>query len=183
MILLEAVNAILTKLGENPVDHVDVKHPTVSIVLQHLQSTNKELQVSGWWFNQHTLTLEPDFQGHIFAPEGTIKWLTKKEHTHLKGKLVVCSNTLKETWDRPLTASIIRNVSFEDLPETFADWVVAEAAVRAYIADYGLEDVVQLWKGEAAAKLQLVWVEHLQNKRHSTIKTGRAMRIYQSMWR
>lgn len=183
MILLEAVNKIITRLGENPVDHVDVRHPTVSIVLQHLESVNKELQITGWWFNEHTIELQPDFEGIIRVPEGTTTILVEGEYVHLEGRMVVDSNTLRYTWDKALKGRIKRVVPFEDTPMVFAEWVVDTASVRAYVADYGLEEVVQLWQAESAMKGQLVQKEHLIQRRVSARNTNRWRRFYQSKWR
>lgn len=183
MILLEAVNKIITRLGENPVDHVDVRHPTVSIVLQHLESVNKELQIRGWWFNEHRLELKPDYKGTIKVPEGTTSILVDGEYTHLEGRTVVDSTTLSKVWDKPLKGKIKRTVSFEDTPEVFAEWVVDTASTRAYVADYGVEETLQLWQAEAAMKGQMVQKEHLIQRRTSTRNTERWRRFYQSKWR
>lgn len=183
MNLLEAVNKIITRLGENPVDHVDVRHPTVSIVLQHIQSVNNELQLAGWWFNEYRVELKPDSEGRVIVPDGTTTILVDGEYAHLEGRLIINSTTTERTWDKPLKGKIKRLIEFENVPRVFAEWVVDTASVRAYVADYGVEEVVQLWQAEAAMKGQLVQKEHLIQRRVSTRNTQRWQRFYASKWR
>lgn len=180
MILKEAVNRIIVKLGENPVDHVDAKHPTVAIALQHLDAVNKERQMSGWWFNQFDMELVPDHKGQIVVPPSIVKWVGKGRRTHLIGRTVVDSITQDNVWEDKVKGRVVQLVGFEDTPESFADWVVAEASIRAYLADYGADDLIKLWQAEAYAFGQLVQKEHLENVRHSTKNTARARKIL--MW-
>lgn len=183
MNLLEAVNKIITRLGENPVDHVDVRHPTISIVLQHLHSVNTELQIPGWWFNEHRVELQPDFNKVIRVPEDTTTILVDGEYAHLEGRTLVNSRTLSKEWDRSVKGSIKRVVPFEDTPRVFAEWVVDTASVRAYVADYGVAEDIQLWQAEAAMKGQLVQKEHLIQRRVSARNTRRWHRFYQAKWK
>ncbi|MGL5261030.1 MAG: hypothetical protein ACRC9P_01455 [Bacteroides sp.] len=181
MILKEAVNQILTKLGENPVDSVDVKHPTVSLALQHLETANKELQQPGLWFNSFEVELQPDYRGIIKVPVGTIKWTTKQNKTHLRGDIVVNSVTQDKVWDKPLKGRILELVPFEDTPYSFQNWVVKEAILRAYLADYGVEDIVQLMQADVYKAQQMCHKEHLENVRLSTRNTRLGRKLY--YWR
>lgn len=183
MELLRAVNRIITRLGENPVDTVDVKHPTVSIALQHLTSVNTELQLPGWWFNTYEVELQPDIDGKVLVPKGTLSWTPKEKGTHLVRRSIVCSKTGEDKWDKPIKGRIQVEVDFPDTPMSFAHWVVAEASVKAYLADYGIDDLVQIWMTDAAKAQQQVHVEHLQNMRYTTRNTARARRLYASIWR
>lgn len=181
MELLEAVNSIITKLGENPVDSVDVRHPTVSIILQHLKSVNKELQAPGWWFNEHIMKLQPNSDGYVVVPKDTISARVKDKQTYLEGRKIVCASTLNDKWDVPLWVKLRRTLEFEATPYEFASWVVDTAAVRAYVADYGYEEVVKLWQMEARAKEQLVHGEHIRQRRLSAMKAPRYQRMLMEM--
>lgn len=183
MDLLMAVNSIITKLGENPVDHLDYKHPTVTVALQHLTSATRELQVRGWWFNKHKVKLEPDYEGKIQVPEGTIRWLTKPEKTHLRGTRVVDSKTGSGVWDKPLEGEVTFLYDFVELPESFKHWVVATALIQAYMADYGLEDVVQIYQQEAFKWSQEVQKEHLLNVRLNSQNRYLNHRLHRAIWR
>mgnify|MGYP001199817973 FL=1 len=176
-----AVNHIITALGENPVDHVDVRHPTVAIALRHITEINRELQLPEWWFNTYQVKLEPDHRGIISVPHDTIKWLSKDIKTHVQGGIVVNSKTMEREWDHALEGRISIEVPFEEVPYSFALWVVKEATVRAYISDYGLEEVVQLLQASAFTAQQLVHKEHLQHRNHSTRNTRLGRKLY--YWR
>ena len=48
---LDAVNQILSSVGQAPVTTLDLQNPEVSIVLNTLREVNKTIQAEGWSFN------------------------------------------------------------------------------------------------------------------------------------
>jgi hypothetical protein len=48
---LDAVNQILSSVGQAPVTTLDLQNPEVSIVLNTLREINKQVQAEGWIFN------------------------------------------------------------------------------------------------------------------------------------
>jgi len=48
---LDAVNQILSSVGQAPVTTLDLQNPEVSIVLNTLREINRQVQAEGWIFN------------------------------------------------------------------------------------------------------------------------------------
>ena len=48
---LDAVNQILSSVGQAPVTTLNLQNPEVSIALNTLRETNKNTQAEGWTFN------------------------------------------------------------------------------------------------------------------------------------
>jgi hypothetical protein len=58
---LDAVNQILSSVGQAPVTTLDLQNPEVSIVLNTLREINKQVQAEGWIFNtERSYELVPD---------------------------------------------------------------------------------------------------------------------------
>lgn len=58
---LDAVNQILSSVGQAPVTTLDLQNPEVSIVLNTLREINKQVQAEGWIFNtERDYPLQPD---------------------------------------------------------------------------------------------------------------------------
>src|SRR5690625_7479522 len=66
---LEAVNVILTNMGEAPVATLEDELPLDATKAQMtLREICEEVQISGWFWNTETTTLSPDSSGHIYLP-------------------------------------------------------------------------------------------------------------------
>ena len=65
MKLLDAVNLVLPKLGERPVTSLEVKHPTLAVLLPIIEQTQVNTLQRGWWFNEYEYTAYPNAQGEI----------------------------------------------------------------------------------------------------------------------
>lgn len=70
---LEAINSMLSAIGESPVESIDTSNATVDMALNHLYDTTREMLSEGWKFNQEWgLALEPDGQLTWTDPDGTV---------------------------------------------------------------------------------------------------------------
>ena len=58
---LDAVNQILSSVGQAPVTTLDLQNPEVAIVLTTLREVSKQVQSEGWTFNlERHYVLKPD---------------------------------------------------------------------------------------------------------------------------
>ena len=63
---LDAVNEILTSVGQAAVTTLDLRNPEVSVILTTLREQNKLVQAQGWTFNtERHYTLKPDSNKYI----------------------------------------------------------------------------------------------------------------------
>lgn len=182
MELLTAVNLILPAMGEHPVTRVDVKHPTLAVILPVVQSKIDNILLRGWWFNEFRYTLHPDIQGGIAMPDSTLAFIPDEgfEGT-VRGSRLFNSSTLDFTWAESVSGVLQIRLPFEELPESVANYVFYSALVQIYLVDVGLESVVGEWKQIAKEAEFLASNEHLRNKRHTTRKSGRYARLRAAM--
>lgn len=182
MDMLKAINGILPKLGEHPVTRVDVRHPTLAIIVPAIEAALEETLLREWWFNRAHVTLYPDSEGAIAMPTNTLSFIPDEgvNASVRKGKLYNNDET-SYIWTGPVKGQLRERLEFEELPESVAYYVFYYALVTAYLTDIGLEPIVQQWREMADSAEETATNEHLRNSRYSTRKSPRFGRLQRSL--
>ena len=134
MTKLEAINAILRRLGLTPVSALDTGgNSTQAQAERYLDDSNRSCQARGWHFNTRKgVTLTRNGSNKIAVPAGTYRIDTSGTCSHIDVSVVggflydLENNT--DVWARDLEVSYVMSSDFADLPQTFADYVISEAA-------------------------------------------------------
>jgi len=183
MILLEAINLILPKLGEHRVTRVDIKHPTIAIIVPEITNTIKALLIKGWWFNEFKYTGIPDSEGFITLGSDVVTFTPLKTEpfcTLRNGRLYNPEN-LDYTWDRSVTGIVKQLMEFDELPESAQQFVLYSACVDAFATDIGASQELSLWSGHATAAYSDMLAEHIRQRKYSTRQSGRYLRLRRAM--
>jgi len=133
---LDAVNQILSSVGQAPVTTLDLQNPEVAIALNTLREVNRQVQAEGWTFNtERGYELTPDsVTGYIEFPTNALsidttvdKHGTTYDPVRRDGKLY---NRLDHTyeWDEAIKCDILWLFSYEDVPPTIQAYITARAA-------------------------------------------------------
>ena len=133
---LDAVNQILSSVGQAPVTTLDLQNPEVAIVLTTLREVNKQVQAEGWTFNvERGYQFNPDsVTKHIDYPNNVLQ-LDTSTATHRddynpirrQGKFY---DKLKHTyeWESSIEADVTWLFEFEDVPPAIQLYITARAA-------------------------------------------------------
>ena len=134
---LDAVNEMLTSIGVTPVNTLNVSGLTdAAIALDTLRSTSKEVQSHGWWFNKDVAQQMVPAGGFITVPS-TILSVRPSLGTYNQSaettRFVLRDNKL---WDTDLKANVnttvyadvVKELEFENLPETARRAIYVRAA-------------------------------------------------------
>lgn len=132
MQLLEAVNEVLRSVGESPVQTLNSNHPEVVAIQATIQAQNLRRQKRGWWFNVHVETLT---SSALPADTRYARPLNRSLDYYPRGGNLYDRKTGQPVTTFPVEVEIQQELAFDDLPDEFADYVVA-AACMAYAADY-----------------------------------------------
>jgi len=133
---LDAVNQILSSVGQAPVTTLDLQNPEVAIVLTTLREVNKQVQAEGWNFNVE--------RGYTFSPDASTKEI--KYPTNVL-QLDLDTNVYKDQynpvrrdgkfydklnhtyqWDDEIKADVTWLFEFEDVPPAIQLYITARAA-------------------------------------------------------
>lgn len=178
MRLLDAINFILPKLGEHKVTSVDVKHPTLAIILPEIEDATTTILGRGWWFNQFKTKLYPDAEGNINLGADVIGVTPDKQDTAVqRGNRMYNPLTLSYTFTEPVECTVTQYVPFEELPEVCAKYVQYTALIQVYVTDIGRTADVEVWERLAAEAESDLLAEHLRQKRYSTRRSARWTRF------
>lgn len=128
---LEAVNILLSVIGEAPVNTLDPPpFPAVSMAINVVDETNRLVQSEGWNFNRNSgIELAPDVDGNItVAPEVLhIDSIGDMNVVELEGKLYnKDDNTF--TFEEPVEVEQVLMYDFESIPEPARRYITIRAA-------------------------------------------------------
>jgi hypothetical protein len=133
---LDAVNQILSSVGQAPVTTLDLQNPEVAIAVNTLREQSKQVQLEGWSFNtessyemvrsadvneivypSNVLSLDANFDAHqdkynLVKRNG--KLYDKYKHTY--------------TFTENIKADVLWYLDFQDLPPAIQAYITAKAA-------------------------------------------------------
>ena len=131
---LEAVNTMLTSIGESPVNTITSSTTTdVSIAVQILESVSREIQSIGWHFNTDTnYKLSKNSSNEVVLPANCLRVDNSNQDADLD---LVERN--RKLWDREnhtytITQDVRVNITwlleFTEIPETARRYITIRAA-------------------------------------------------------
>ena len=127
---LEAVNVLLTTIGEAPVNTLDGNQVTdVSIANQVLNEVSREVQAQGWHFNtEDGVNLSPDVFNQVLVPADIARIDTDDYNVvQREGKLFNLDERTY-TFTSAVKATIVYYQDFLVLPETAKKYITTRAA-------------------------------------------------------
>ena len=133
---LDAVNQILSSVGQAPVTTLDLQNPEVAIVLTTLREVNKQVQAEGWTFNvERGYTFQPDASTkEIKYPTNVLQLdldtnVYKDQYNPVRrqGKFYDKLNHTYQ-WDNDIQADVTWLFEFEDVPPAIQLYITARAA-------------------------------------------------------
>jgi len=149
---LQAINQMLSGIGQAPVVSLDVANPEIAIALSILDAVNTEVQGEGWHFNtevQYPLTA--DVNGNIFVPANVLQISDNKFANNQKYQTVLRDGKLYDKVNHTYTfpanttikCDIVWKFDFEDLPQVFKNYIT-QRATRVFAGRVlGSQELVQ----------------------------------------
>ncbi len=133
---LEALNLILSVIGESPLASLDAVSASVDAVLanQVLNEVNRSVQAHGWHFNTDTnIKLHPEASTHqIVLPANCIRVDTTGVNYHLdivqRGTTVYNKTDQTYKFSDPIEVEMVTLLPFDSLPQTARQYIAVRAA-------------------------------------------------------
>ena len=164
---LEAINTMLSTIGESPVNTVeDTGNVDVVIARQILQSVSREVQARGWHFNtEKNYTITPDSEGYLVLPNTVLKVDTvypdsskdvvvrgsrlydREKHTYVFTDAVKVDMTILLTFDE--LPEVARNYVTIRASRIFQERVVGSDTLHAFNSQDEARAMVSLMEYEA----------------------------------
>ena len=149
---LDAVNQILSSVGQAPVTTLDLQNPEVAIILTTLREVNKQVQSEGWLFNQERhYVLKPDSTSEeILYPTNALQIDTNvNQHRDdydvvRRGKKLYDRLNHTYKFKKDLEVDITWFFEFEDVPPAIQNYITARAARMSAIKIVGEQQLAGL---------------------------------------
>jgi len=172
MLLLDAVNLVLPKLGERAVTSLTVKHPTLAIVLPIIDQTKRNTLLRGWWFNEFQYKAYPAPSGEIDIGAGALSFVPDQAGVAVvRGQRLYNPETLSYVFDAYVQGMVVQNVEFDELPESAAAYVFYSSLIEAYATDLGVTQELSVWQSLASMAWSDLLSEHLRQRKFNTRKS------------
>ena len=152
---LDAVNSILMSVGESPVNTLDTQSPEVAIAQKTLRQVVREVQAEGWAFNtEYEVEFIPDANDQVALSDSILQIdLNRYKHNDnydviKKGGFLYDRYTRSNTFtdEATLYCDVVWMYAYEDMPQTFKDYVTTKAsriAVGRMVADANFAQAMQ----------------------------------------
>lgn len=132
---LEAVNVMLSNIGESPVNSLN-DQDVVDAGVAHtiLLSMNREVQSSGWWFNtDFNRKFLPNTENKIALPVNILRVDTSgrdrlSKNLVQRGKYLYDPDNHTFNISTPVILTVVVGLSFEDIPETARRFITLRAS-------------------------------------------------------
>lgn len=131
---LQAINTMLSAIGEPPVNSLNSLRADSNIAEQILDETSRETQSYGWHFNtEYDVTMTPDSEGYLIVPSSIVRVDTNPQK-HPELDITQRGDKLfdRATNSYKFSSSILVNrtimLEFEDLPEPARRYIMIRAA-------------------------------------------------------
>lgn len=129
---LQAVNTIISNIGQAPVTTLETGNPLVEMAEQILEEISRSVQSEGWVFNtEYGYPFTPDNNNNISIPENVLSIDTDP---HSENQVVMRSGKLYNKYThtyaftKPVNLDVVWLFDFEDLPEAIKNYVTIRAA-------------------------------------------------------
>ena len=173
--LLDAVNVLLTNIGEQPVDSLDNEQiQDARVAEQTLLEFHKDGQTRGWsWNKEDAYPFAPDaVSGEVLVPANVITWAVNPYR--LNGRYILRGNRVYDKLNRTylidgtIEADVIWLLSWDESPEAYNRWTTIRAARVFASRMLGDTNLVQYTAvDEQAALNELQQVEFAQAQPNS----------------
>ena len=127
---LEAVNVLLTTIGEAPVNTLSGNQVTdVTIAKQVLNEVSREVQSQGWHFNtEPKVKLSRNLSNEIDVPADTARIDSNEYNVVIRESKLFDLDERKFTFENSIEADIVYYRDFEVLPDTAKKYITTRAA-------------------------------------------------------
>lgn len=131
---LQAVNTMLSAIGEPPINTLSSQRADSSIAEQILDEVSREVQSYGWHFNsERNVTMSPDKFGYIDVADNVARVdIDPYRYTQmdivLRGSRLFNRTTNSSVFTESVIVDRIVMLEFEDLPEPARRYIMIRAA-------------------------------------------------------
>ena len=136
MTIRDAINEVLLSLNESPLDETDVIEdiPITVTVNTEIEIAKKNILKKGWFFNTMLMSLQPNTDGYIPVPKSflSVDGGSAEPNLVVRDWKLFDKELITFIFESAKDVEVIDSIPFDDIPHTFADYIVKLATLSAY---------------------------------------------------
>lgn len=185
---LEAINDMLSLIGESPVASLDEasRVADAQIAMQILRRENRDVQTRGWdWNTEEDFPLSPDIDGNIILPRNTISVDPSDpdlDYVMRDGKLWDRTNKTFKIGKR-VTVTIKLLLPFDHLPEAARRYISAAAGRKFENRTIGDGNSHQINEMDVLKAWAILLQEECDNSESNVLQSTTVRRIAHGRFR
>lgn len=161
---LDAVNDILSAIGEPPISSLDSEaNADVANARRILNNMNRRVQSQAWTFNiEEGVTLTPDtFSGLIKYLPTYLRVLSSSGATNYvkRGEYLYDTVALTDVFTDPIQVTLVQLRDYDEMPYCFRDLIVTKAARQFNMRFFG-DDSIELKLAQEEQEAQVKCMEY-----------------------
>ena len=174
---LEAINTMLSTIGESPVNAVeDTGNVDVVIARQILQTVSREVQARGWHFNtEKNYTITPDSEGYLVLPNTILKVDTvypdSSKDVVVRGSKLYDRKNHTYVFKDAVKVEMTVLLTFDELPEVARNYVTIRAS-RIFQERVVGSDTLQAFNSQDEARAMVSLMEYEADTADLNILSG-----------
>ncbi|MCK4500454.1 hypothetical protein KAU11_08145 [Candidatus Babeliales bacterium] len=177
---LDAINQILSVTGDAPVSNVNSTYEQAVVARRILLEISRQKQARGYWFNEvDEFLILKDTDGHINFPSDTIRVDIPRDNGYFVQRGLKLFNKRLNTYvfTIDIYANIVSELVWSLLPQSFRQYVVAEASLRYNAEYFGSHELTQRIEKDVFSKKIDLDKEDIDNRDLNMLKSTRASNI------
>ena len=177
---LEAINQILSVTGDAPVSNVNSTYEQAVVARRILLEISRQKQSRGYWFNEvDEYLIVKDSDGHINLPSDVIRVDVPRDNGHFvqRGFRIFNKRLNTYVFTIDLYVNIVSELTWALLPQSFRQFVVAEASLRYNAEYFGSPELDQRIQQDVFNKKMDLDKEDIDNRDLNMLKSTRASNI------
>jgi len=186
---LQAVNTMLTSIGQAPITGLDQANPEIATATLILDNVKEEVLGEGWNFNSEKgYTLLADSNGDMYVPPGILNLSVNQEDNYYRVRAVQKNGKLYDTlahsfnWgvNSSVSLDVVWDYEFEDIPSVFQSYIIQRAARVFAGRTVGSEEMV-LFNSQDEQLLRAACLAYdCTTGRHNVLVQGSKGRYFRS---
>jgi len=177
---LEAINQILSVTGDAPVSNVNSTYEQAVVARRVLLEISRQKQSEGYWFNEvDEVLLLKDSDGYINLSTDTIRVDIPRDNGYFVQRGLRIFNKRLNTYvfTIDLYANIVSELVWDLLPQSFRQYVVAEASLRYNAEYFGSPELDSRIQQDVFNKKMALDAEDIDNRDLNMLESTRAQNI------
>lgn len=174
---LEAVNTILSAIGEAPVNELTGGSLDVGNALRYLEEASRSVQSMGLWFNTETQKIAPNSGGEYVVPSSTLSAVptlaTKKQFVQRGLRLYNTTDNKYNGNTDELSVELVLELEFEEIPEEARSAIQAAAARKFADRTIGTANIHQFSMIDESMCRRRLMARHLEEVRWNSDEAPR----------